>query len=306
MLNSSYHRALGIRLIERAVRASEGGYPLIELQYGADELAEALEGLDRILDLMPFYYAEAGMLPEAERTVDELLRSLSTDDSGYTHGEVNYLAGYVFECVGRYREAAHHYLIGQWYSTAAFEGFEDGLGDLYERIADNDIRRFEPGSGPHMPLAASGIRAFGKTPLDGDRLGGDLLLVLFWGTWNQRSIAQVEMLDAMAESLRESGISSLAVAVQEPARTFVRSTGRTMFSRFLEDHPVKILLARAELETIDRLELVGLPTTFLIDAGGRLLARQLSFDIQPGAWAMQWRDVIAAELERLWTANKRQ
>ena len=126
-----------------------------------------------------------------------------------------------------------------------------------------------------MPLAASGIRAFGKTPLDGDRLGGDLLLVLFWGTWNQRSIAQVEMLDAMAESLRESGISSLAVAVQEPARTFVRSTGRTMFSRFLEDHPVKILLARAELETIDRLELVGLPTTFLIDAGGRLLARCL-------------------------------
>jgi len=52
--------------------------------------------------------------------------------------------------------------------------------------------------------------------------------------------------------------------------------------------------------------LVGLPTTFLIDAGGRLLARQLSFDIQPGAWAMQWRDVIDAELERLRTANKRQ
>ena len=306
LLNSSYHRALGIRLIERAVQASEGGYPLIALQYGADELAEARADLDRLLDRMPFYYAEAGMLAEAERAVDELLRSLSGDDTGYTHGEVNYLAGYVFERVGRYREAAHHYLIGQWYSTATFEGFEDGLSDLYERIADNDIRRFEPGSGLRMPLAASGIRAFGETSLDGDRLGGDLLLVLFWGTWNQRSIAQVEMLDAMAESLRESGVSSLAVAVQEPARTFVRSTGRTMFSRFLEDHPVKIPLARAELETIERLELVGLPTTFLIDAGGRLLARQLSFGIEPGAWAMQWRDVIDAELERLRPANKRQ
>ncbi|MCH7826068.1 MAG: TlpA family protein disulfide reductase, partial [Acidobacteria bacterium] len=299
LLNSSYYRALGIRLIERAVRAAEGDDPLIELAYGTDELAEARANLDRLLARMPFYYAEAGMLPEAEGAVDKLLRSLSGADPDYTHGEVNYLAGYVFERVGRYREAARHYLIGQWYSTATFEGFEDGLSDLYERIADNEIRRFEPGSGPRMPLAASGIRAVGKTSLDGDSLGGDLLLVLFWGTWNQRSIAQVEMLGEMAESLRENGVSVLAVAVQDQAGLFVRQVGRTIFTRFLEDHPVDIPLARAELVTIERLELVGLPTTFLIDAGGRVLARQLSFGLEPGAWAMQWRDVIDAELERL-------
>ena len=299
LLNSSLHRALGIRLVERAVDATGGAYPLMELAYGAGQLERARDSLERLWRDMPYYYAEAGMLREAEGAVEELLASLTDTDTDFRHGDANYLAGYVYERVGRYRDAARHYLVGFWYQTTTYEGFEEGLASLYGRLADNEIHRFAPDGGRRMPLAAAGIRPVGGLPLDGETLGGELLLVVFFGRWNESSIAQVEMLDEMAASLADQGVSVLAVAPHQPARPIVREREQSIFTLFLRDHPVDIPLARAELETIDRLDLVGLPTTFLLDAGGRMLARQLSFGIEPGAWAMAWRDVIDAELERI-------
>jgi hypothetical protein len=102
LLNSSYHRNLGIRLMERAVRAAEGADPLTELAYGTKELEDTRRDLERELRTMPIHYALAGMSAQAEQAVDRLLAGLPPpggNERGVRFSDTHYVAGRVYDIV---------------------------------------------------------------------------------------------------------------------------------------------------------------------------------------------------------------
>lgn len=312
LFDSPVNRVLGIRLMERAMNAARGGDPLAELAYGADELASAREALERAFRRMPIYYALAGMTADAERAVEQLLDEVVFDGSAASArraAEAHYTAAYVFDLVGRRRDAARHYLVSQWYTPSLPRGSADGLLDdlarIYEDVAPPAIRRFAPGAGPRSALMSFGLQPVeGATSLDASALGGDLLLMVFWATWNDSSVGQVVALDELGAERREQGLSTLAVAVQRRVGSRPR-TAADRFTSFRARNRLALPLARVELGAIERLDLLGVPTTLLLDASGRVLARQLGFNVHPDEWTRQWSDVVDEELARLRAARPR-
>jgi tetratricopeptide (TPR) repeat protein len=312
LLESSFHRVLGIRLMERAERAARGADPLTELAYGTDNLEEAREELERHLRRMPIYYVLAGMTAEAELAVERMLAELSPRP-GSTMGsgdwETHYVAGRVFAIIGRWREAARHYLIATWDRPSIPRNLvDDFLADLariYAEIGSSELQRFAPGTGPRLPVMRAGLAPVeGAASLDAEALGGDLLLVVFWANWNDASIAHVLAADALALELEGSAFSMLAVAVERSRPFRSRGTRTDQFALFRERHDLTIPMAAAELGAIDRLDLVGLPTTMLLDRTGRVLARQFGFDADRATWSQEWRAVVRDELERIGRAQR--
>jgi len=316
LLDNPLYRDLGITLMERAERAVTGADPLIEQAYGAHALDDTRRDLARGFEQMPLYYAFAGQTGRAVEMVERMLAALprGTTGSSSSAARTHYIAGKVFELAGSYRDAAIHYMISEWYSPSSastlpssmLNGFIDDVTGVYNEIAAPDIERFEADTAPRIPVMSLALRPVeGAAAIAGEDLGGDLLLLVFFARWNETSVQQVQALDALSLSLGDPRFSTLAVGVERPVN-YTRREGRyDQFTGFRSSNVLTIALAGADLETIERLDLIGLPTTILLDNTGRVLARQFGHGVERGDWSGEWRAIVNEELARIEEARQR-
>jgi len=121
---------------------------------------------------------------------------------------------------------------------------------------------------PDRPLAPG----FTLTDLDGNshRLSdyrGQVVIVNFWATWCPPCRAEMPSMQRAWEQLQKQGIVMLGINVGEDEDTIFQ---------FTADYPVEFpLLLDQESKVIDQWPVLGLPTTFVVDPGGRIAYRAI-------------------------------
>ncbi|MBK1694487.1 alkyl hydroperoxide reductase [Chromatium weissei] len=92
---------------------------------------------------------------------------------------------------------------------------------------------------------------------------GKPLILNFWATWCPACLAEMPSLQRAHDALAPDGISVIAINVGEDAETV---------AEFMQQTPVQFPLLLDENSAIaQRYPLMGLPTTFVIDAKGKLI-----------------------------------
>ena len=110
---------------------------------------------------------------------------------------------------------------------------------------------------------------------------GKPMVLNFWATWCIPCVAELPELDRLAAT---SDITVLAVSADR--------TGATAVDPFLKKHPLThaVVLLDPTSDAVHAAEVMGFPTTLIIDASGRLRGRLEG----PAQWS-----VAAAEVRRL-------
>ena len=106
-------------------------------------------------------------------------------------------------------------------------------------------------------------------------LRGHAVILHFWATWCEPCRAELPTLEALVRQVSDSGVILVAVAIDTEADA-------ARIRRFVHDLGVgfPVYLAR-DGAISDRYWSWGVPVTYLIDPGGRLVARALG----PRDWA---------------------
>ncbi len=109
-------------------------------------------------------------------------------------------------------------------------------------------------------------------PLVLQKLRPRIVVINFWATWCVPCVAELPALQALAEALREEPFVLLPVDVME-------SVPRV--SKFLQGAGLHLAALFDERGSVYRdYGVLGLPTTFVVDSEGRLIARAVG----PRAW----------------------
>jgi thiol-disulfide isomerase/thioredoxin len=98
---------------------------------------------------------------------------------------------------------------------------------------------------------------------------GNLVLLNFWASWCPPCIEEMPSMQTLYDELSGSGFEIVAVNVQEDPDT-VQS--------FIDEHgfDFPVLLDRTG-QTAQKYAVRGLPTSYILDADGRILARKVGF-----------------------------
>ncbi len=120
----------------------------------------------------------------------------------------------------------------------------------------------EPYAAPPLKLADLD----GK-PHDLTDLKGKLVVVNFWATWCPPCRREMPSLERLNRRLGGRGLAVLAVDVGEDADTVFSFTGQ------LEPAPAFPLLLDLDSKALQAWKVKGLPTTFVVDAQGRVIYR---------------------------------
>ena len=119
------------------------------------------------------------------------------------------------------------------------------------------------------PEAAPALRLpdlDGKLHKLGD-LKGKLVVVNFWATWCPPCRREMPSLERLRRKLGDQGLAVLAVDVGEDADTVFSFTGQ------LDPAPAFPLLLDKDSRAMQDWKIRGLPTTFVVDAQGRVIYR---------------------------------
>jgi thiol-disulfide isomerase/thioredoxin len=127
-----------------------------------------------------------------------------------------------------------------------------------------------------VPVAAAVLPELAFTTLDGARatlagFRGKPVVLNFWATWCAPCVAELPELDKLAAG---GAVTVLAVSTDR--------TGALRVKPFLAQHPVShatVLLDQAS-DAVHAVQVVGFPTTLIIDSAGRLRGRLEG----PAAW----------------------
>lgn len=120
-------------------------------------------------------------------------------------------------------------------------------------------------SGPGVDLSGELLTMEGKTvSLADDR--GKVLFLNFWATWCGPCRAEMPAMETLYDLLREDGLSMVAIT-EEP---------KELVSRYLDQHPYPFqIMIDPKGELTRRLQVVGLPTTFVLDKKRRIIYSQV-------------------------------
>ena len=115
---------------------------------------------------------------------------------------------------------------------------------------------------------------------------GRVVIVNFWATWCPPCRFELPSMERAYQKLKKQGIEILAINVGEDADTIFT---------FTADYPVSFpLLMDLDSSVINAYPVIGLPTTFVIDAKGRLVYRAIG--------TREWDD--KALLAQIYALNK--
>ncbi len=98
-------------------------------------------------------------------------------------------------------------------------------------------------------------------------LNGKLVVVNFWATWCPPCRREMPSLERLRQRLADRGLAVVAVDVGEDADTVFSFTGQ------LEPAPAFPLLLDRDSRAMQAWKVKGLPTTFVVDARGRVIYR---------------------------------
>jgi thiol-disulfide isomerase/thioredoxin len=98
------------------------------------------------------------------------------------------------------------------------------------------------------------------------RLKGRVVLVNFWATWCPPCRREMPSMERLSQALKGEAFSMLAVNVGEDADTIDAFNGQ------LDIAPTFPILLDTRSRTMQAWKVAGLPTTFLIDKQGRIVA----------------------------------
>ncbi len=118
-----------------------------------------------------------------------------------------------------------------------------------------------------VPAPALHLPDLDGKPHDLADLKGKLVVVNFWATWCPPCRREMPSLERLNRKLGEQGLAVLAVDVGEDADTVFSFTGQ------LDPAPAFPLLLDRDSSAMQRWKIRGLPTTFVIDAAGRVIYR---------------------------------
>ncbi len=101
-------------------------------------------------------------------------------------------------------------------------------------------------------------------------LRGNILLIDFWATWCPPCRAEMPFFNDLYQKYRDQGVLVIGINIDEresTVRRFIEKLGIT--------YPVVMGTSRREGRAFGGI--VGLPTTFVVDAEGRIRARAVGF-----------------------------
>jgi peroxiredoxin len=118
---------------------------------------------------------------------------------------------------------------------------------------------------PRMPL----VDLDGNRRVLSDLAGARGLVILFWATWSERSLAELTRLNESAGALREHGVTVAAVNVehQNPSASDLAAV-RTSVAKLELAVPV---LVDEGLELFNAYGVITVPSTALVDPAGKLV-----------------------------------
>lgn len=100
-------------------------------------------------------------------------------------------------------------------------------------------------------------------------LRGKVVVVNFWATWCPPCRREMPSLERLRQRLAGEGLAVLAVDVGEDADTVFAFTSQ------LDPAPAFPLLLDSDSKAMRRWQVRGLPTTFVVDADGRVIYRAI-------------------------------
>ena len=117
-----------------------------------------------------------------------------------------------------------------------------------------------------QPAPALRLKDLDGTVHDLARLKGRVVLVNFWATWCPPCRREMPSMERLSQALRSEAFSVLAVDVGEDADTIDAFNGQ------LDTAPTFPILLDTKSRTMQAWNVAGLPTTFLVDRQGRIVA----------------------------------
>jgi thiol-disulfide isomerase/thioredoxin len=120
-----------------------------------------------------------------------------------------------------------------------------------------------------VPAPALKLKDLDGTAHDLARLRGRVVLINFWATWCPPCRREMPSMERLSQALKEEAFEVLAVDVGENADTIDAFTGQ------LDTRPTFPILLDTASRAMQAWEVAGLPTTFLVDRRGRIVARAI-------------------------------
>ena len=103
--------------------------------------------------------------------------------------------------------------------------------------------------------------------IDLKALNGKVVVVNFWATWCPPCRREMGSMERLYQATRDKGVEILAVNIGEDLDTVFSFLGT------VEPSPTFQMLFDSDAESMQRWGVKGLPTTFIIDTGGRIVYR---------------------------------
>lgn len=116
------------------------------------------------------------------------------------------------------------------------------------------------------PAPALRLKDLDGQPYDLAQLKGKVVLINFWATWCPPCRREMPSMERLSQKLKGEAFSVLAVDVGENADTIETFTGQ------LDTTLTFPILLDTRSRTMQAWKVAGLPTTFLVDKRGRIVA----------------------------------
>lgn len=117
-----------------------------------------------------------------------------------------------------------------------------------------------------QPAPALKLKDLGGATHDLAQLKGSVVLINFWATWCPPCRREMPSMERLSQALKGEAFSVLAVDVGEDADTI------DAFTSQLDTPPTFPILLDTRSRVMPAWKVAGLPTTFLVDRQGRIVA----------------------------------